>query len=307
MDTANLNYDARASPAQSPHSLIPTEGTSASSRGRSRSRSRSQSLGRPAVPLDEVSKHCGLPSHWKPRPQTIFDGEPPVPALSAASIQARDPSRHIDHSSKEQTASDPTSHSLPGDSRSKLNPIPRPQSLFVQTLSDSAPCCSGMSRASETKSNRFKIPDLWSKGSIEKREPKSFVPEDEGSASDEPVHSSPTDDVWQAQRWAWAERRKSAGEALLNQHRLQDELRAEPRFEPNVGDKLAGHPPSALSYLTGRYQGGLQYGYEPGHGLGGSAGTRGASTGASRKSVVMSRDFGLDLSDMPIFVAASPS
>lgn len=56
-----------------------------------------------------------------------------------------------------------------------------------------------------------------------------------------------------------------------------------------------------------RYSGGLLYGFEPGFGLGGSAGTRSMKTGASRKSVQFSRGFGLDLSDVPIFVAPSLS
>ena len=60
-----------------------------------------------------------------------------------------------------------------------------------------------------------------------------------------------------------------------------------------------------INRLTGRYDGGLLYGYEPGCGLGGSAGTRGAKTGASRKSVDVSRGFGLDLSDVPILIAPS--
>jgi len=66
-------------------------------------------------------------------------------------------------------------------------------------------------------------------------------------------------------------------------------------------------PTRAIDRLTGRYDGGLQYGYEPGVGLGGSAGTRGAKTEASRKSVDVSKGFGLDLSDVPIFIAPMPA
>lgn len=62
---------------------------------------------------------------------------------------------------------------------------------------------------------------------------------------------------------------------------------------------------AAFEHLTGRYTGGLSYGYEPGLGLGGSAGTRNATTGASRKSVDVSRGYGIDLSDIPIFVTPS--
>ncbi|KAL8924659.1 MAG: hypothetical protein Q9208_003974 [Pyrenodesmia sp. 3 TL-2023] len=61
----------------------------------------------------------------------------------------------------------------------------------------------------------------------------------------------------------------------------------------------------AFERLSGRYDGGLEYGYEPGFGLGGSAGTRAKRTGATRKSVHTSQDYGLDLSDVPIFVAPS--
>ncbi|KAI4191478.1 MAG: hypothetical protein L6R41_000012 [Letrouitia leprolyta] len=57
--------------------------------------------------------------------------------------------------------------------------------------------------------------------------------------------------------------------------------------------------------LTGRFEGGLLYGYEPGFGLGGSAGTRGTKNGATRKSIQISQGFGVDLSDVPIFVAPS--
>ncbi|KAL2054707.1 hypothetical protein ABVK25_005011 [Lepraria finkii] len=66
-------------------------------------------------------------------------------------------------------------------------------------------------------------------------------------------------------------------------------------------------PTSAFESLTGRYAGGLMYGYEPGCGLGGSAGTRSTKTEASRKSVDVSKGFGIDLSDVPIFVAPTPT
>ena len=56
---------------------------------------------------------------------------------------------------------------------------------------------------------------------------------------------------------------------------------------------------------SGRFEGGLAFAYEPGYGVGGSAGTRGMKTGASRKSVEVSRGYGIDLSDVPIFVAPS--
>lgn len=66
--------------------------------------------------------------------------------------------------------------------------------------------------------------------------------------------------------------------------------------------KKVGTTSAAFDQVTGRFAGGLSYGYEPGLGLGGSAGTRSATTSASRKSVGVSRGYGIDLSDIPIFV-----
>jgi len=53
-----------------------------------------------------------------------------------------------------------------------------------------------------------------------------------------------------------------------------------------------------------RFSGGLGYGYEPGAGLGGSAGTRnvGKLAGGGRKSVDVSMQYGVDFSDVPVFL-----
>ncbi|MCJ1428054.1 hypothetical protein MMC29_005961 [Sticta canariensis] len=56
----------------------------------------------------------------------------------------------------------------------------------------------------------------------------------------------------------------------------------------NINRKIVATTSAASEQLIGRYAGGLSYGYEPGHGLGGSAGTRSATTSASRKSVNIS-------------------
>ena len=69
----------------------------------------------------------------------------------------------------------------------------------------------------------------------------------------------------------------------------------------DVVEPLSSHD-SQFKGLAGRYEGGLLYGYEPGFGLGGSAGTRTPRTGATRKSVGVSSAFGVDLSDVPVFV-----
>lgn len=55
--------------------------------------------------------------------------------------------------------------------------------------------------------------------------------------------------------------------------------------------------------LFDRYSGGLQYGFERGAGLGGSAGTRGNGDVAQRRSKELSVGWGVDLSDVPVFLA----
>ena len=56
--------------------------------------------------------------------------------------------------------------------------------------------------------------------------------------------------------------------------------------------------------ILDRFAGGLDYGYEPGVGLGGSAGTRNAGklAGGGRKSVDVSMRYGVDFSDVPVFL-----
>ena len=179
--------------------------------------------------------------------------------------------------------------------------------MFLPISSEESSLHYDVNRPSETETLGRNIPNLWSKGSLEKRTPRSLKQEHEESTDDMHSRNSSPDDVWQAQRRAWAERRKSAGEALSHQHNLPGQRRTEPRPEPTSKHEPIPQSTLAVSGLSGRYQGGLQYGYEPGCGLGGSAGTRPARNGASRKSVIVSQGFGLDLSDVPIFVAASPT
>ncbi|CAF9916419.1 MAG: hypothetical protein GOMPHAMPRED_001000 [Gomphillus americanus] len=69
-----------------------------------------------------------------------------------------------------------------------------------------------------------------------------------------------------------------------------------PKQSPSVPDGL-------VARMSGRFDGGLHYNYEPGQGIHGSAGTRNMQTGV-RKSVETSKGYGLDLTDIPIFVYA---
>ncbi len=173
---------------------------------------------------------------------------------------------------------------------------------------------------------------------------------------EENTTASRSQNSWEAHQQAWAERRKSAGEALLQTNQtaglwdasgptttrtiatdylsptsalsaksrtpspskpaprpfhkplniLQDTPTRTPPPPPSTETASTSAPPStnpSIERLAGRYEGGLSYGYEPGVGIGGSAGTRSVKTGASRKSIGFSQGYGVDLSDVPIFVA----
>ncbi|KAG9950950.1 hypothetical protein KCU85_g3200, partial [Aureobasidium melanogenum] len=65
-------------------------------------------------------------------------------------------------------------------------------------------------------------------------------------------------------------------------------------------------PPENQDVPFDRFSGGLGYGWERGVGFGGSAGTRQKNdTKAARKSVADSQTFGVDLSDIPVFMVRS--
>ena len=144
-------------------------------------------------------------------------------------------------------------------------------------------------------------------------------------------------DVWELQRRAWSERRRTAIEGLHTANSSKETSMNEPPTRrapsppglhvpaPRIDrSHLPLTPPhslptskrgsmtsledhemaeSSIQRLAGRFDGGLKFLYEPGYGVGGSAGTRNMRTGASRKSVDVSRGYGIDLSDVPIFIA----
>ncbi|KAL1304595.1 hypothetical protein AAFC00_003564 [Neodothiora populina] len=61
--------------------------------------------------------------------------------------------------------------------------------------------------------------------------------------------------------------------------------------------------PDAADVAFDRYSGGMGYGWERGNGFGGSAGTRqGSDQTAKRRSVQLSNSYGVDLSDVPVFL-----
>jgi hypothetical protein len=124
---------------------------------------------------------------------------------------------------------------------------------------------------------------------------------------------------WEPHRQAWRQRHKSAGEGLLTRRSVSREC-DQTLSRPNSATATVAHslrptvinvpaPPQHITSLSlfpvpeiklGRYDGWLDYGFEPGHGVGGSAGTRSVQSAASRKGVDMSMGYGVDSSDVPI-------
>jgi hypothetical protein len=69
---------------------------------------------------------------------------------------------------------------------------------------------------------------------------------------------------------------------------------------PNQPTPKQSPQKNAIEALFDRYSGGLEYSYE--RGVGGSAGTRGPKDRAGRKSKELSEDWGVDMSDVPVFL-----
>ena len=433
---------------------------------RPRMQAGSRSFGDPKLPAEERRGSCDSNRNNR-RPQTMFAYVPPVPAVAAINLKRRDPdwasSPQRNSSIVEASSTDaPPVPSLPSAEQAHQREAQitrfRPHSISIdasppsssfiaaKALDDSVPDTADLNTAqpeilvtSHRLTSRKTVPALWMGGSLERRAPKSEenraaveTDNDRFSIDEETVVEE--HDLWETQRQAWRQRRKSAGEALLrNQitgifenniatskpslpqetasrpsaparafttdlHGVIEQRNLAPNRTASSSDKMlshhestkpqqffeastAGHSPASqrtntdphsyvqrhqtlrpgpnpptqrpaaprahpqvhneapvhsheqdrhphrtsssfaiprkrvgsgastptpsksIERLSGRYDGGLLYGYEPGWGLGGSAGTRGARTEASRKSVDVSRGFGLDLSDVPIFVA----
>ncbi|KAK3168009.1 hypothetical protein OEA41_004455 [Lepraria neglecta] len=468
--TASNKHPHQISNAMSrPKSMVGMDEMAAAELGRARSRARSQSIGRLSPSTEGFSSGGGSISGKRLRPHSMLgNNQPPVPALAAVDLL----SHNLEWARSRQRSGSfydrggipvldaPPVPALPTiqqvEQREAQITKSRPRSMIVgatpvqaslqridnQEIPNDGSSLSRPSKSTSPSIIRAKklVPDLWSNGSLEKKGPKATTRlRPEASSNNIPSSTDEEqlgkDNIWEAQRQAWSQRRKSAGEALLRnqksamfdnrtrsfnsrsmqqqndrpsltasaytsgpqdlnrpkrssrpspiplaplpnplashpqispqqrlyeleytsspyssnedvsyhrpapqqtfrpgpspltgqpqpQSQLQPQLPtpARPRAQPQpftITRKRVGSgsgsgsgsstPTSAFESLTGRYAGGLMYGYEPGCGLGGSAGTRSVKTEASRKSVDVSKGFGVDLSDVPIFVAPTPT
>lgn len=105
---------------------------------------------------------------------------------------------------------------------------------------------------------------------------------------------------WEQHALQWRKRRQSLGDSL--RPRPADEA---VEAKENVAPAPHARPMSYTAHeLTtfGRYSGGLDYDHEGRGQIGGSAGTRQLHSYASQKSMHFRQSYGVDLSDVPIFV-----
>jgi hypothetical protein len=102
---------------------------------------------------------------------------------------------------------------------------------------------------------------------------------------------------WEQHALQWSKRRQSLGESL----RPRPTVEAKENIAPAPRTRPMSYTAHELTTL-GRYSGGLDYDHEGRGQLGGSAGTRQLHSYASQKSMHFKQSYGVDLSDVPIFV-----
>ncbi|MCJ1253067.1 hypothetical protein MMC24_000874 [Lignoscripta atroalba] len=350
---------------QHTRSTVGMDDETATELSRVRNKTRTQSLTRPRT--SSFNDRGGIPGRM-PRPRSLRMDVPPVPSLPIAPLH---PSSNLGigasaKSHRRKSLEIDATPVLPLPNSSFFNDrggipgkLPRPRSMFVD-----APPMPALPTAQEILLKEAQISKSNSQRAsfmMPLRKAGKCSEPAEGDVTKTPAVEEEHDkgiglqDGWEAFRQAWSQRRKSAGDGLLNRAQTTTDcltttslMKSDPQSEAlhtrsiglNVskqapksfhipltppqsqptshnssttslqnlkpfGNHVAAADASSFERLAGRYEGGLYYGYEPGFGLGGSAGTRSIKTGASRKSVDVSLGYGIDLSDIPIFVAPS--
>ncbi|KAH7401833.1 hypothetical protein DE146DRAFT_442950 [Phaeosphaeria sp. MPI-PUGE-AT-0046c] len=101
---------------------------------------------------------------------------------------------------------------------------------------------------------------------------------------------------WDEHARHWSHRRKSVGEGLRTRASFNEASASTINSRNNT-------QPRVDMAAWGRYSGGLEYNYEGrDHGVGGSAGTRSHHSAASSKSMQWRNQYGVDFSDVPVFL-----
>lgn len=102
---------------------------------------------------------------------------------------------------------------------------------------------------------------------------------------------------WEQHALQWSKRRQSIGDSL----RPPPTVEAKENVAPAPRARPMSYTPHELTTF-GRYSGGLDYDHEGRGQIGGSAGTRQLHSYATQKSMYFKQSYGVDLSDIPIFV-----
>ena len=179
------------------------------------------------------------------KPMRFLSGDtPPVPALpSVQQVKQREAEiiRSRPHSMLVEVPM-PTPTSRENDPQITASHLPEP----------------GTSAAPrKTKGSRI-VPDLWSNGSLERKSPKKversrLVSQHRTRESDGDL--SAKDDLWESQSYAWSQRRKSAGEALLR-NQVRDVVDSqEPANRAPLYQHSNGPPPLARAVTSGTCEG----------------------------------------------------
>ncbi|KAL1793376.1 hypothetical protein ACET3X_008358 [Alternaria dauci] len=118
---------------------------------------------------------------------------------------------------------------------------------------------------------------------------------------------------WETHSQIWKQRRRTLGDRLYSDVNLdmgsESDLTAvnvtpvetTPQRTPQTTPPKQVQAPNNMSKWD-RFSGGLEYNYERGAGIGGSAGTRSLHSHASVKSLHFQHQYGVDLSDVPIMI-----
>lgn len=102
---------------------------------------------------------------------------------------------------------------------------------------------------------------------------------------------------WEQHALQWSKRRQSIGDSL----RPRPKVEAKENTAPAPRARPVSYTPRELTTF-GRFSGGLDYDHEGRGQIGGSAGTRQLHSYATPKSMFFKQSYGVDLSDVPIFV-----
>ncbi|KAL9067230.1 MAG: hypothetical protein Q9161_007030 [Pseudevernia consocians] len=166
------------------------------------------------------------------------DDTPPVPALpSIQQVKQREAEiiKSRPHSMIVE-APLPTMASLESDQRKAIGHPPEPEASATPR---------------KTKGSKI-VPDIWSNGSLERKSPKTVersrqVPNHSPRENEEALPVK--DNLWETQSYAWSQRRKSAGEALLR-NQVRDILDRQEAANPAPLYEDSNRPSSLATAIT---------------------------------------------------------